>query len=330
MKLTIINMYGTMNKTKLLPRIVFFGTPEFARYCLAYIIEKGFEIVAVVTAPDRKAGRGKKMTPPIVKTYSLANGIVVFQPDNLKNKQFISDLKSLAPDIQVVVAFRMLPKVVWEIPTLGTLNLHASLLPNFRGAAPINWAIIEGEKETGVTTFLINEQIDTGAILLQEQIPLLDTYNAQTLHDALLIKGAPLLAKTLIRLSEGTLNPKPQFIKGNEKGAPKLTYENTKLDLNQSLKEIVLKIRGLDPYPGAWLNFNDGNETVRMKLFQAEAIYEENTEPIHHLIIKEDKILIVVKEGYLKCIEIQLPNKRRMHAKDLLNGYSFPKNCLIF
>lgn len=323
-------MYGTMNNTKSLPRIVFFGTPEFARYCLAYLVEKGFEIAAVVTAPDRKAGRGKKMTSSPVKTYSIEKGIPVLQPENLKDNRFVSDLKTLAPDLQVVVAFRMLPKLVWEIPVLGTLNLHASLLPNYRGAAPINWAIIEGENETGVTTFLINEQIDTGALLLQERIPLLETYNAQGLHDALLQIGAPLLAKTLINLSEGSLIPKPQHPQGNEKKAPKLTPENTKLDLNQPLNQMVSKIRGLDPNPGAWLSFKEGEETVRMKVFQAEAVYEKNTSPLHHLIVKEDALLIVVRDGYLKCLEIQLPNKRRMPAKDLLNGYTFPKNCLIF
>ncbi len=325
----ITNTFGMKIKNNILPRIIFFGTPEFARYCLEYILEQGFQVLAVVSAPDRKAGRGKQLTPSIVKTFSEKKGLKVLQPENLKAPEFISALNALQPDIQVVVAFRMLPKSVWEIPTFGTVNLHASLLPDYRGAAPINWVLINGEKETGVTTFLINEQIDTGAILKQQSISIAENENAESLHDGLLQIGASLLAQTLIELFEKKLKPQPQLKMGNEKEAPKLTNENTQIDMEAPIRNIIQKINGLAPYPGAWISIREGNTTTRMKIFKASALYEHPTDAPKYLRIRNNQLLIAVKEGYINCEEIQLPNKKRMSAKDLLNGFSFKENAQI-
>jgi methionyl-tRNA formyltransferase len=221
----------------------------------------------------------------------------------------------------------MLPKVVWQIPKLGTLNLHASLLPNYRGAAPINWVIINGESKTGVSTFIINEAIDTGALLLQKEITIKADDTVGSLHDALLEIGAPLIVDTLIGLAERTLIPKLQQTKGDEKEAPKLTSENTSLNWNDSLTALVNKVRGLSPYPGAWSLFTNKGEEGRIKIFKASAVYETHSNPLGQICVKENKILIASQEGYLNCTEIQLPNKKRMSAEALLNGYSFDENA---
>ena len=212
-----------MNKKQTLPKIIFYGTPEFARFCLEKLVEEGFPILAVVTAPDRKAGRGKKMNASAVKVYSEEQNLPLLQPENLKDPSFVAALKNLAPEIQVVVAFRMLPKVVWQVPKLGTINLHASLLPNYRGAAPINWVLINGETNTGVSTFIINELIDTGALLLQKEIPINEEDTVGLLHDALLSLGAPLIVETLVGLMNNRLKPIQKQLSGDEKEAPKLT-----------------------------------------------------------------------------------------------------------
>ena len=196
-----------MNKKQTLPKIIFYGTPEFARFCLEKLVVEGFPILAVVTAPDRKAGIGKKMNASAVKVYSEEQNLPLLQPENLKDPSFVAALKNLAPEIQVVVAFRMLPKVVWQVPKLGTINLHDSLLPNYRGAAPINWVLINGETNTGVSTFIINELIDTGALLLQKEIPINEEDTVWLLHDALLSLGAPLIVETLVGLMNNSLKP---------------------------------------------------------------------------------------------------------------------------
>jgi len=232
-----------MNKKQTLPKIIFYGTPEFARFCLEKLVVEGFPILAVVTAPDRKAGRGKKMNASAVKVYSEEQNLPLLQPENLKDPSFVAALKNLAPEIQVVVAFRMLPKVVWQVPKLGTINLHASLLPNYRGAAPINWVLINGETNTGVSTFIINELIDTGALLLQKEIPINEEDTVGLLHDALLSLGAPLIVETLVGLMNNSLKPIQQQLSGDEKEAPKLTSENTRINWNDSLKVIINKIR---------------------------------------------------------------------------------------
>lgn len=311
-------------------KIVFFGTPEFARFCLQELFSKGFIIKAVVTVPDRKAGRGNKYKKSAVKSYAENNGFLIFQPKNLKSVEFIKDLRRIGADAFVVVAFRMLPKVVWNIPDLGSINLHASLLPNYRGAAPINWALINGEKFTGVTTFLINEQIDTGSILMQKEILISENDNAESLSDKLLKIGISILIKTLLNLKEKIISPNAQKLSGNEKLAIKLTKENTMINWNNSLKQIKNFVRGLSPYPGAWTNLIANESSEKIKIFEADIIYETHSYPTNLILIKRKKIYITHKEGFLNCIEIQLPNKRRMNATALLNGYKFSTNSSVF
>ena len=318
-----------MNKKQTLPKIIFYGTPEFARFCLEKLVEEGFPILAVVTAPDRKAGRGKKMNASAVKVYSEEQNLPLLQPENLKDPSFVAALKNLAPEIQVVVAFRMLPKVVWQVPKLGTINLHASLLPNYRGAAPINWVLINGETKTGVSTFIINESIDTGALLLQKEIPINEEDTVGLLHDALLSLGAPLIVETLVGLMNNSLQPIHQQLNGDEKEAPKLTSENTRINWNDSLKVMINKIRGLSPYPGAWSPYSNNEEEGRIKIFKANPVYITHTKSIGQICVIDGELLIATKEGYLNCSEIQLPNKKRMTAQALLNGYSFVENAKV-
>ena len=223
----------------------------------------------------------------------------------------------------------MLPKVVWEVPSYGTINLHASLLPNYRGAAPINWVLINGEKKTGVSTFLINEQIDTGAVLLQKEVSIRKGYNLGILHDILLKLAAPLIIKTIEGLVSGSLSAKSQEILGQEKEAPKLTTENTRLDWTFQIEKIQNKINGLSPNPGAWTVFKNKGEEGRMKLFKTNIVTSLPNESINKIVVKQGKILITTKSGYLNCIELQLPNKKRMTASALLNGYSFDDNATV-
>ena len=311
-------------------KIVFFGTPEFARFCLQELFSNGFIIKAVVTVPDRKAGRGNKYKKSAVKSYAENNGFLIFQPENLKSVEFVKDLRKIGADAFVVVAFRMLPKVVWNIPDLGTINLHASLLPNYRGAAPINWVLINGERLTGVTTFLINEQIDTGSILMQKEILISENDNAESLSDKLLKIGISILIRTLLNLKKKIIYQYAQKLLGNEKLAFKLTKENTMINWDNSLKQIKNFVRGLSPYPGAWTNLIANESSQKIKILEADIIYETHSYPTNLILIKRKKIYITHKEGFLNCIEIQLPNKRRMNATALLNGYKFSVNSSVF
>ena len=311
-----------MNNNPSLPSVVFFGTPEFARFCLASLVDFGFPILAVVTAPDRKAGRGKKITSSAVKDFALAKEIPILQPTNLKESNFLNDLQDLNADIFAVVAFRMLPKAVWNLAPLGTINLHASLLPDYKGAAPINWVIINGETETGVTTFLINEAIDSGALLMRKNVPITDQDNFGSLHDKLLSEGAPLLCETLFRLAEKSLNPNDQIEQINAKSAPKLNSENCQIQWDRDLKQIVNQIRGLNPYPGAWTSLRNNGDVHRIKIYVAEAVHEKHELSLGKVLVRNSKLMIATQEGFINCIEIQLPNKKRMNVSDLLNGYS--------
>ena len=317
------------NNKENFPSIVFFGTPEFARFCLKYLIDKSFNIKGVVTAPDRKAGRGKKVKSSSVKIYSKKLGLKIFQPLNLSDSFFISQLQDLCADTFVVVAFRMLPKKVWTIPPLGTINLHASLLPNYRGAAPINWVLINGESKTGVTTFLINENIDMGALLMQEKIHIEDDFCAGDIYGKLLDIGAPLIVQTLINLKKGNLIPKKQKKLKKLNDAPKLTSQNTRINWNLTLIQINNLIRGLSPYPGAWTEYSIDNVTTRIKIFKAKIVIKSHNHKINSLIVEGNNIFIAHKEGLLDCVEIQLPNKKRMIAKDLLNGYIFSESTYV-
>lgn len=304
-------------------KIIFFGTPPFAVKCLEKIVEEEFNIVAVVTAPDRPAGRGRQIKTSAVKQFAEAQNIHILQPTNLKDLQFIEQLKALEPDLMIVVAFRMLPKRVWSIPSLGTFNLHASLLPDYRGAAPINWAIINQEKYSGVTSFFINEEIDTGAILLQEKVEIQEQETAGSLHDKLAKKGSALICKTIKGILEGTINPQKQEIKGTEKAAPKLNKENVFIDWDQPLEAIQAKIKGLSPYPGARFNWIEENKTAVIKIFEAEIVKENYPFEPKQVIIEDKTIRVAHPTGFINCKVLQFPNKKKMSVIDLLNGSSF-------
>jgi len=312
-------------------KIVFYGTPHFAVTCLASLIQKKAGVCAVVTAPDKPVGRGKKVKYGPVKEYCLANQIELLQPENLKDSAFVNAIAELKPDLQIVVAFRMLPKQIWTLPRLGTFNLHASLLPNYRGAAPINWAVINGENRTGLTTFLIDEEIDTGHILLQDEIAMKEEETAESLYEKMLLKAPPLIHRTIHGLANQSIKPFIQKPRGDEKSAPKLDHENTRIDWKMPLKQIASLIRGLNPLPGAWTFFNDGvGQDLKMKIFEGCPIYASHSFASGLLIVENKKLLIATAEGYLDCTIVQLPNKRRMAAKDLLNGYSFNPKTAVF
>ena len=304
-------------------KIIFFGTPPFAVKCLEKIVEEEFNIVAVVTAPDRPAGRGRQIKTSAVKQFAEAQNIHILQPTNLKDLQFIEQLKALEPDLMIVVAFRMLPKRIWSIPSLGTFNLHASLLPDYRGAAPINWAIINQEKYSGVTSFFINEEIDTGAILLQEKVEIEEQETAGSLHDKLAKKGSALICKTIKGILEGTINPQKQEIKGTEKAAAKLNKENVFIDWDQPLEAIQAKIKGLSPYPGARFNWIEENKTAVIKIFEAEIVKENHPFEPKQVIIEDKTIRVAHPTGFINCKVLQFPNKKQMSVIDLLNGSSF-------
>ena len=304
-------------------KIIFFGTPPFAVKCLEKIVEEEFNIVAVVTAPDRPAGRGRQIKTSAVKQFAETQNIPILQPTNLKDLQFIEQLKALEPDLMIVVAFRMLPKRIWSIPSLGTFNLHASLLPDYRGAAPINWAIINQEKYSGVTSFFINEEIDTGAILLQEKVEIEEQETAGSLHDKLAKKGSALICKTIKGILEGTISPQKQEIKGTEKAAPKLNKENVFIDWDQPLEAIQAKIKGLSPYPGARFNWIEENKTAVIKIFEAEIVKENHPFEPKQVIIEDKTIRVAHPTGFINCKVLQFPNKKKMSVIDLLNGSSF-------
>ena len=309
-------------------KILFFGTPSFAKTCLEELIIKEYEICGVITIPDKKSGRGLKLKKSIVKVFSEENKLKIFQPENLKNKKFLKEIKELKADIGVVVAFRKIPKELWEIPNFGTFNLHASLLPNYRGAAPINWSIIFKEKITGVTTFLINDNIDSGDLLLQEKIPIDHNDNAGFLHDKLAIIGKNLIIKT-IDLFPLKFKPKKQIIIGNENIAPKLTRENTKIDWSNTLEDIYNKIRGLSPSPGAWTFLVSGKENIIFKIFKAstEPLIDENAD--NEIIIIKKNLFVKHSDGLLKLEIVQLPNKKIMQTSSLLNGFSFKSGSKV-
>lgn len=308
-------------------RIVFMGTPEFAAASLRALVENGYNVVGVVTVADKPSGRGQKVHSSAVKQYAESQRIPVLQPTNLKDDQFVSELKALAPDVQVVVAFRMLPKKVWALPTLGTFNLHASLLPQYRGSAPINWAIINGERETGVTTFLIDEKIDTGAILLQERVPITESETAGTLHDKLMEVGAALVLKTVDLLESGEVASTEQPNKDLLSDAPKIFKETCKINWEEDGYKIELLIRGMSPYPTAWAVLRNGEEELNVKIYDAKFHQSPHQAAIGSLSTEKRQLKVAVKGGYLEIRELQLPAKKRMRAADLLNGFSLAANA---
>ncbi len=304
------------------------GTPEFAVGILDTIIKNNFDVVGVITAPDRPAGRGQKIKFAAVKDFALKKGLPILQPTNLKDEAFLSALKALNGNCQIVVAFRMLPEVVWKMPKYGTINLHASLLPNYRGAAPINWAIINGETETGVTTFFIDEKIDTGAMILNAKTTILENENAGQLHDRLMALGSETMIDTLHLIEKGKVQTTIQTENPNQKTAYKLNRDNCKIDWKQSGEQIVNLIRGLSPYPTAWCLFKDNNQEWNVKINKASFEREIHDFKIGQIITSKKELKIAVKEGFVKIIEIQFPGKKNMAAAELLNGLLFSSNAI--
>ncbi len=307
-------------------RIVFMGTPGFAVGVLQKLVEEGKNIVGVITSPDRPAGRGRKVKESDVKQYATSQNLPVLQPTNLKDLDFLEELKSLQANLHIVVAFRMLPKVVWNMPEFGTFNLHASLLPQYRGAAPINWAIINEETKTGVTTFFIDDKIDTGAIIIRKEISLTERETVGSLHDILMHLGAELVIETVALIEEDKAIPAKQTETNNLRNAPKLTKENTKIDWSLSGKKIDAFIRGLNPYPAAWSLLYNNKEELKVKIYNALFETEEHTLEIGKIVATKKEMKIAVDSGYLIIEEMQIPGKRKMDITSLLNGFSFSEN----
>ena len=298
-------------------RIVFMGTPEFAVPSLQYLVDAGYPVVGVVTAPDKTGGRGMRLTiSSPVKAFAIQHGIPVFQPTNLKAKEFIESLSRLEPDLQVVVAFRMLPEVVWKMPPMGTINLHGSLLPAYRGAAPIQWAIINGDSMTGVTTFRLQHAIDSGEILLQREIPILEEDDTSTLHDRMMNIGASLVVATVDLLCKGEATTHKQDL-ALISHAPKIFHEDAHIDWNKSATEINNLIRGMSPFPGAWTKL-DGAE---LKITKAKVVTEDSHHKPGTAYLKNKNLIIQTGKSSIELLEVQLAGKRKMNVRDFLNGY---------
>ncbi|WP_293893870.1 methionyl-tRNA formyltransferase [Flavobacterium sp.] len=308
-------------------RIVFMGTPEFAVGILDTILKSNYKVVGVITAADKPAGRGQKIKYSAVKEYALEHNLKLLQPTNLKDETFLVELKALDANLQVVVAFRMLPEAVWRMPKLGTFNLHASLLPNYRGAAPINWAIINGETKTGVTTFFIDDKIDTGAMILNKEIGIGPDENAGALHDRLMLLGSEAVLETLSLIEKGKVHTTTQQDNPEIKTAYKLNRDNCKIDWTKSATEIHNLIRGLSPYPSAWCFFKDNEQEWNVKIYEAKIIFENHSYIIGRIITTKKEIKIAVKEGFLEILSIQFPGKKKMQVNELLNGIAFSEKA---
>lgn len=308
-------------------RIVFMGTPEFAVGILDTIVKNNFEVVGVITAADKPAGRGQKIRYSAVKEYALVHNLTLLQPTNLKDENFLAELKALNANINVVVAFRMLPEVVWRMPKYGTFNLHASLLPNYRGAAPINWAIINGETKTGVTTFFIDDKIDTGAMILNNEIEIDTHENAGSLHDRLMELGCGTVIETLHLIEKGNVITRVQNDNPEIKTAYKLNKENCKIDFEKSGEEVYNLIRGLSPYPSAWCYIKDGEQEWNVKIYEASLTIENHEKAIGSVMFTKKEMKIAVKNGFINLISLQFPGKKRMNVSELLNGIAFSEEA---
>ena len=308
-----------MNKQSI--RIIYMGTPDFAVESLRALVDGGYNVVAVVTMPDKPAGRGHRLQYSAVKQYALSVGLPVLQPERLKDEAFLQQLRSYNADLQIVVAFRMLPEVVWNMPRLGTFNLHASLLPQYRGAAPINWAVMNGEKETGATTFMLQHEIDTGNIILQERISIADDENVGSVHDRLMTMGAGLVTRTvdLIIDSENNSQPVPTIPQDDSlqlKAAPKIFKDTCAIDFSRSAQQVYNHIRGLSPYPAAWISEMPSSHPLADVLKGAK-VYKAATTALSE---QKGHIIVPCADGYIDLLELQLPGKKRMDAPALLNG----------
>ena len=305
------------------------GTPDFAVASLQVLVENNYEVVGVITAPDRPAGRGQALRESAVKEFAKSKGLPVLQPTNLKDEGFLKELANLKANLQIVVAFRMLPKIVWAMPTYGTFNLHASLLPAYRGAAPINWAIINGEQQTGVTTFFIDEKIDTGAIILQDSCAIGEEDTAGTLHDKLMVQGARLVLKTVRLIEQGEVTSSSQKNTDSSKEAPKITKETCRVDWNQPVKHVYDQIRGLSPYPTAWTTLFNAATELYLKIYSVSYTKEAHTLETGRIISDKKSIRVAAPGGYIELLEIQLPGKRKMEVQEVLNGLKVAPNAYV-
>ncbi|AIN74239.1 methionyl-tRNA formyltransferase [Flavobacterium psychrophilum] len=312
-------------------RIVFMGTPEFAVGILDAIAKQNkHEIVGVITAADKPAGRGQKIKYSAVKEYALQKELTLLQPTNLKDESFLLALKSLNANLHIVVAFRMLPKVVWAMPELGTFNLHASLLPNYRGAAPINWAIINGETKTGVTTFFIDDKIDTGAMILSKELEISESENVGDLHDKLMVLGCDAVLETLDKIAHGNVVTTIQEDTSDIKTAYKLDRDNCKIDFTKNITEVYNLIRGLSPYPSAWCNFRDADQEFSIKIYDTKQEVLLHDYTIGSVITTKKEIKIAVLGGFIQVLSLQFPGKKKMMAHELLNGLTFSEFAMVF
>ncbi|OGS72339.1 MAG: methionyl-tRNA formyltransferase [Flavobacteria bacterium RIFCSPLOWO2_12_FULL_35_11] len=304
------------------------GTPDFAVATLDALIKAKFNVVGVVTAPDKPAGRGQKIQQSPVKKYALDHNLTILQPSNLKSEEFIASLKSLNANLQIVVAFRMLPKEVWKLPAYGTFNLHASLLPNYRGAAPINWAIINGETKTGVTTFFIDEKIDTGNIILQEEVAIGEDEILGELHDKLMEVGSNLVVKTVQQIEKGTVKTfkQPEI---EEKSAPKIYNETCKINWGDTLTNTYNLIRGLNPYPAAWTTLINNDDEIKVKIYDVKKESASHNHKTGTIISSKNEIKVAAAQGYLIIESLQLSGKKQMDSKSLLNGFRFHENAFM-
>ena len=318
------------------------GTPDFAVEALRQLVEGGYDVVGVITMPDKPAGRGHKIQYSPVKQYALEQNLPLLQPEKLKDEAFVEALREWKADLQIVVAFRMLPEVVWNMPRLGTFNLHASLLPQYRGAAPINWAVINGDTETGITTFFLKHEIDTGEVIQQVRVPIADTDNVEVVHDKLMMLGGKLVLETVDAILNGTVKPIPQeemAVVGELRPAPKIFKETCRIDWNQPVKKIYDFIRGLSPYPAAWSELiASEKESVVVKIFEVEKIVKKNDKRCRNSrgrfckvgsIETDGKkyIKVSVPGGFVSILSLQLPGKKRLKIDELLRGYHLEDGC---
>lgn len=317
-------------------RIVYMGTPEFAVESLKRLVEGGYNVVGVITMPDKPMGRhGSVLQPSPVKEYAVSQGLKILQPEKLKDEAFLEELRALKADLQIVVAFRMLPEVVWAMPPMGTFNLHAALLPQYRGAAPINWAVINGDKETGITTFFLQHKIDTGDIIQQVRVPIEDTDNVGIVYDKLMMLGGDLVLETVDAILAGTIRPIPQeeLIQPETelRPAPKIFKETCRIDWNSNVKKVYDFVRGLSPYPAAWteLVLPDGNRQV-IKVYETEKVVKEHPHPVGYIDTDgKNYFRVAVKDGYVNLRTLQLAGKKRMDVGDFLRGYRHVEGSLV-
>lgn len=316
-------------------RIVYMGTPEFAVESLKRLVEGGYNIVGVITMPDKPMGRhGSVLQPSPVKQYAVSQGLKVLQPEKLKNEEFVAELRSLNADLQIVVAFRMLPEVVWNMPRLGTFNLHASLLPQYRGAAPINWAVINGDTETGITTFFLKHEIDTGEIIDQVRVPIADTDNVEVVYERLMRLGGDLVLKTVDAILEGSVKTIPQeelAQVGELRPAPKIFKETCRIDWTIGVKRIYDFVRGLSPYPAAWTElYQEGADPIMLKIFETEKLFcEHSLAPGTIVTDCKTYFKIASSDGYVNVLSLQLAGKKRMEINDFLRGYRHTEKAYV-